>query len=159
MSHLLLPRIHFAGVFVVNPGTGNNEDTMQPTLCKGGQVKVNIDSLAGYGANEANFRQYMESPGLLRGLWNYYGDNDCYFNRAKVTSVELRKSNQQRAECLCLPEQDSLIGAGVALNDALMVDVNSHSAKGPQIFADEFVIQKDALLCRGQPTTAYRSEE
>ena len=154
MSHLSLPRIHFQGAFIVNPGTGNNEDSVQPTINKGGHVEINFEALENFRVTEANFRRHMENPGPLQGLWNYYGDNDCYFDNATVTSVEIGGPNKGKATLLS-SEEDSLIGARVGLNDAVMVDVNSHSSNGPQIFADEFAIESDTLLCAGQPTTAY----
>ncbi|HVG21386.1 MAG TPA: hypothetical protein VNI02_20260, partial [Blastocatellia bacterium] len=159
MSHLSLPRIHFKGDFSVNPGTGNNEDVMQPPTTVGGDVKLNINSELHALLFSKDLRRYMESVGPLHSLWNYYGDNECYVN-ATVTSVELSGTKGGLARRLTQATEDSLIGAQVLLNDAVIVDVNGQGARGPQIFADEFVIQRGesqgyGLLCEGQPTTSY----
>jgi hypothetical protein len=147
MSHLSLPRIHFRGNIFINVGTGNNDDTLISPAVDGDKVKVLLQS----GMTDDSFRKDMEQfPHYVRGGWNYYGDNDCYFSRATVTSVQL-----EYGKPITHPEDDPVIGAGVFLNDAIMVDLNSQGFNGVQIFADEFMIRGKNLLCRGQPTPSY----
>lgn len=149
MSHLSLPRIHFKGFFVVNPGTANNDDVVPPPIVNGALVKVIADS------DDASFESEMgrRSP-YFRGGWNYYGDNEFYFDEVTVTSVELADGKR-----IVSPADDRIIGACVGMNDAVMVDINSagniHGIYGAQIFGDEFVIQGDGFLCRGQPNPSH----
>lgn len=95
----------------------------------------------------------QRSP-YFRGGWNYYGDNEFYFDEVSVTTVERADGRQ-----IISPADDSIIGAGVGLNDAVMVDINSagniYDIYGAQIFGDEFVIQGDGFLCKGQPNPSY----
>lgn len=139
------PRIHIFGTHEVNPGTGNNN-----SASPGEELTVTADServqpMMG-GKSDAEFRRWMtelDALGVLRSQWNYYGDMSFRFTGVKVRSVQLAPDRLLRTYA-----QDTLIGASVHLNNAIVCDNNPEGFNGTQVFAEALEIHAPDALKR-----------
>jgi hypothetical protein len=137
------PRIHIFGTHEVNPGTGNNN-----SASPGEELTVTADServqpITG-GKSDAEFRRWMtelDTLGVLRSQWNYYGDMSFRFTGVKVRSVQLAPDRLLRAHA-----DDALIGASVHLNNAIVCDNNPEGFNGTQVFAEALEIHAPEAL-------------
>jgi hypothetical protein len=152
MSHLSLPRIHFQGEFVTNVATANNDDIVK--LVNVAVVGVDIRD-----KSDSELRQWLkefqpptpEQRGGIRAGWNYYGNNGCRFQDVTVTCIELA------GRVITGETEDPLIGASVALDQAVMVDIDPEGSRGTQIFCDGFRVHKDQTVFWEGPTTRFYS--
>ena len=137
------PRIHVFGTQLVNPGTGNNDSASPGTELT---VVSNTERVRAMtkGMTDAEFQSWMaglDTFGLLRAQWNYYGDFTFRFIDVAVTSVQLSP-----AETLAEPALDPFIGAQVYLNDAIMCDANPEGFTSTQVFSESVEIRAPSVL-------------
>jgi hypothetical protein len=129
MSVFDFPRIHFRGTQRVNPGTGNNNSLgpgQEMTVTSNTEAVKPVDT----SLSDAAFLSWMEGAdpiGLVRGQWNYYGDMSLRFDDVRVTSAVLGPGK--------FAVGDPIIGARVALLNALVCDVNPEGFDCTQIFS------------------------
>lgn len=136
------PRIHIFGKCEVNPGTGNNN-----SASPGDELTVTSDSerVAPIGhKSDDEYRRWMcelDEVGALRAQWNYYGDMAFRFTGVTVGSVQLGVGQLLRSA-----EEDTLIGASVHLNNAIVCDNNPEGFNGTQVFAEALEIHASNAL-------------
>jgi hypothetical protein len=154
MSQFSFPRIHIKGGFYFNAGTANN-DSIDPgdsgtDVCSTEAVQPMLN-----GMTDDEFIRWMQQldPSAppdkprLRCQWNYYGDMSFQFTNVKVNSVQL--SSQ---ETLTTPEQDSLIGTEVTVNNAFMLDLNPEGFSTSQLFCDSIAFKGTEAALGAQKT-------
>lgn len=134
MSHLELPRLHFRGDFAANVFTSNNDDLAvgSPSNQYADAATVTLDT---HGMSDADFQSWLKqlTPSLrLPSGWNLFGDGHCQLQNASVHAVE-SVARQWTDD----PAVDSIIGAPVTIEGAVMVDLDPEGTQGTQLFIDQ----------------------
>src|SRR5205814_370208 len=130
--------VNFRGQFKTNVGTANNDDitSVFPAQQYVDSALVQVDT---HGMNDADFATWLkqvQAPFGIRGGWNVFGDQSVEFVDVTAHSVQLTGTQPQTAA-----GSDSILGASVQLNQAVMVDLDPEGTLGTQIFCDEFRLQ------------------
>jgi hypothetical protein len=148
-----LPRIHFQGHFVANPGTGNNDGVLAVIT-----DPSSAELTSGFqGMTDADVRTFMMQTQLIGGRiylnsgWNWYGDMSVYFKDVQVTSVR-RKDG-------AISTNDPVVGKYVNIvgengNLPVMTDSNPTVAVAPQLFVGGLTIGDNPTAQERSPSPA-----
>jgi hypothetical protein len=137
------PRVNIWGTTWINVGTANNDSASPGTELA---VVSNTERVAAMtqGMNDQQFRAWMigvDTYGLLRCQWNYYGDFSWRFVDVRVQSAQYSATR-----IVDDASNDPFLGAQVYLNNALMCDTNPEGFTSTQIFAESLEIRAPGAL-------------
>ena len=143
MSLFDFPRVNFWGTTWINPSTGNNDSASPGTELSVVSNTERVEAMT-QGMTDQEFHTWMtglDQYGLLRCQWNYYGDFGWRFVDVRVQSAQYSATRLVEDA-----SRDSLIGAQVYLNDALMCDTNPEGFTSTQNFAESLGIVAPGAL-------------
>lgn len=140
------PRINLRGTFSVNVATANN-DSLTPGIESTYISDSDRVEAVAAGMTDDEFRAFatgLDSMGLLRCQWNYYGDMSLRLLDVSVCAVQLGYDR-----LLTTRAEDSLIGGSVSFKEALLCDANPEGFDTTQVFASAFELRAPGALGGG----------